>query len=63
MTNRLKRIKRNYIKLREAGYTAKEANDLKHFSKERVSNLCDKKIAMEDEINKAKLEIMAKYND
>ena len=63
MTNRLKRIQRNYIKLRDAGFSAKEANDLKHQSAERVERACDKKRAMDDEIAKAKLDIMRKYQD
>ena len=63
MTNRLKRIQRNYLKLRDAGFSAKEANDLKHQSAERVDRACDKKRLMDDEIEKCKLEIMRKYQD
>jgi hypothetical protein len=63
MTNRLKRIQRNYIKLRDAGFSAKEANDLKHQSAERIDRACELKIAMDAEIEKCRSEIMRKYNN
>jgi len=63
MINRLKRIQRNYLKLRDAGFSSKEANNLKHLSAERVERACDKKRAMNEELEKATLEIMRKYQD